>query len=459
MKVVHVPFTFHPEPMGGTEVYVKTLSEAQRAMGIDPVIAAPGRRTERYAVDGLFVHRFAVTEQLTDVRELYGVGDAVAARAFGNILDEERPEVVHLHALTRGASRLLIREAMSREIPSVFTYHTPTVSCARGTLLRWGQQPCDGRVDTVRCAACRLQSLGVNRIASHVLGRVPRVVSHAVLRRGRAGGAWTALAMPELLRLQHSAFRDCMADVDHIVAVCEWAGRVLETNGVPRSKMSVSRAGIACDVRPVTERSAGPRVSDTIRAAFLGRLDATKGVDLVVDAMRSAPDLRVSLDIYGIVDSPASARYRDQLIAASAGDARIALHPPLPSRDVVKLLRGYDFVVVPSRWLETGPLIVLEAFAAATPVIGSNIGGIAELVSDGVDGILLPADSVQAWRTILRRVDRDREVLATLRRGIRPPRSMAAAAADMMTVYRRVIGGREKGSFGARPAHPLRSVH
>lgn len=459
MKVLHVPFTFSPDPIGGTEVYVKSLSLAQREMGLDPVVAAPGIRTERYAIEGLAVHRFAVRDDVTDVRELYGAGDLGAARQFGRILDEEEPDLVHLHALTRGASLSVVREASRRRVPSVFTYHTPTVSCPRGTLLRWGREPCDGRVDGVRCTECRLESLGLPRIASRVLARVPAPLGRAIADHGLAGGAWTALAMRELLRLRDETFRACMAEVRHIVVVCEWARAVLGRNGVPGAKITVSRAGVQHHVAPARAQGVVARASDTLRAAFLGRLDATKGPDLVVKALRSAPDLRINLDIYGIVESAASDRYYRELIAAAAGDPRIVFRHPVPSTDVVALLQGYDVVVVPSRWLETGPLVVLEAFAAGTPVIGSQLGGIAELVSDGVDGLLVSRDSPQAWREVLERVDRERELLVRLRHGIRPPRSMADAADDMMAVYRHVVEGLGEGSRDARAAHPVRSVH
>lgn len=459
MKILHVPFTFSPDPLGGTEVYVKTLAWAQREIGLTPVIAAPGRRTERYAVEGLAVHRFGVGDGVTDVREMYGPGDAAAAREFGRILDDEAPDVLHLHALTRGASSLLVRGASRRGIPSVFTYHTPTVSCPRGTLLRWGQRPCDGRVEGIRCAECRLESAGLPRMVGRVLARVPATLAATIADHGFSGGAWTALAMRELVRLRQEAFRDCMAQVGHIVAVCEWARAVLENNGVPSEKITVSRAGVPRRPVPASPRRSRSPSGDALRAAFLGRVDATKGPDLVVKAIRSAPGLRITLDIYGILEAAAGHRYHRELTAAAAGDPRIVFRPAVPSEDVVGLLRGYDVVVVPSRWLETGPLVVLEAFAAGTPVIGSGIGGIAELVSDGVDGLLVPTRSVKAWRDVLARLDRERELLVRLSRGIRPPRSMADAADDMMVVYGRVMAALGEGPHDAKSAHPVRSVH
>jgi glycosyltransferase involved in cell wall biosynthesis len=457
VKIVHVPFTFGPDPVGGTEVYVQSLCQAQRALGLRPLVAAPGARTESYTLDDLTVHRFAVTDRVTDVSELYGAGDPEAAARFGRILDREEPDVVHLHALTRGASLALVRQASARHIPSVFTYHTPTVSCPRGTLLRWGTEVCDGVVEPVRCAECRLQSLGVNRPTSRLLARTPGAIGRALDRRGLSGGAWTALAMRQLVGLRHETFIQCMVEVRHVVAVCEWARAVLERNGVPRVKITVSRAGVADPVLPATVPGVARPSNGALRAVFLGRLDPTKGVDLIIRALRAVPDLRIALDVYGVATAGGD-RYSRELRAAAAGDPRIVFHRPIPSGEVIPLLRDHDVVLVPSRLLETGPLVVLEAFAAGTPVIGSALGGIAELISDGVDGLLVRGESVDEWREALERVARDRELLSRLRRGIRPPRSMADVADDMMAIYGRLFT-ESGGRVGARSAHSLRPVH
>src|SRR5207249_11023510 len=62
---------------------------------------------------------------------------------------------------------------------------------------------------------------------------------------------------------------------------------------------------------------------------------------------------------------------------------------------------SFDTLAVPSVWFETGPLVVLEAFAAGIPVVGSNIGGISELVTDGASGMLVEAANVNAWAKAL----------------------------------------------------------
>ena len=73
--------------------------------------------------------------------------------------------------------------------------------------------------------------------------------------------------------------------------------------------------------------------------------------------------------------------------------SRIRWLEPVKPEKVVETIGKYDALVVPSVCLETGPLVVLEAFAAGVPVIGSRLGGIAEMVRDGVDGLLFEAGS------------------------------------------------------------------
>ena len=64
-----------------------------------------------------------------------GEGDPSAAEQMGRIFEQEQPDIVHLHALTSGVSLRVLREARRRGIKTVLTYHTPTVSCVRGTLM------------------------------------------------------------------------------------------------------------------------------------------------------------------------------------------------------------------------------------------------------------------------------------------------------------------------------------
>jgi glycosyltransferase involved in cell wall biosynthesis len=101
---------------------------------------------------------------------------------------------------------------------------------------------------------------------------------------------------------------------------------------------------------------------------------------------------------------------------------------------------------VPSRWMETGPLVVLESFAAGTPVIGSDLGGIAEWVQHEQNGLLVAFDDIVAWTNALRRCASDRTLLARLREGVGAPRTMKDVAREMAKLYKQ-IGPARPGHF------------
>jgi glycosyltransferase involved in cell wall biosynthesis len=440
MKVIHIPFCFYPDPVAGTEVFVESLAGRLNQWGIEAVIAAPGESSGRYQHQGLAVRRFAVSGEIDDLRELYGEGDLNAAREFARILDEEQPDLIHLHAFTSGASIRLVREAKRRGIKVAFTYHTPTVSCQRGTLMRWGSEICDGRLNLHTCAACTLNSLGVGRVGSQVLGRMPRVVGRLAGSVGLSGGVWTAVRMSELIQVRHSAFSSLMREVDQVLVPCQWVKELLLCNSVPAEKITISRYALPRQTEIAElEKERRQATDEPLRMAFLGRMDQTKGPDLLIKALRAMPKSEIELHLYGIVQSGAAAEYTEQLKRLAEGDSRIRFLPTVPSDRIVSALRGYHLLTVPSRWLETGPLVVLEAFAAGIPVIGSDLGGIAELVRNEIDGLLVETGSVESWKRAIERCYQDRSFLARLRRGIREPRSMDQVTREIVLVYRQMM--------------------
>jgi glycosyltransferase involved in cell wall biosynthesis len=442
VRVVHVPFGYFPDAVGGTEVYVADLARGLAARGIESVVAAPasGPHGERYQHEGIPVHRFPVAAA-ADVRELYDEGDRVAAAGLDRVLTDARADVLHLHAFTRAVSLRAARAARRRGIPVVFTYHTPTASCVRGTLLRDGQQACDGELLEQRCTSCLLQSRGVSDPARQVLSRMPIGLGAAVATTGVSAPWVTGLRARELTRARHESFRRLLAEADAVVAVCEWVRGLLLRAGAEQSRLVLSRQGTP--VRPhgqATEaRRDAARRDEALRLAFVGRLHPTKGIHVVLSALASRRDLAATVDVFGVAQDAEGARYRDELQRMAGGDGRIRFRPPIAASRVVETLAAYDATVVPSQWLETGPLTVLESFAAGVPVIGSNLGGIAELVSHDRDGWLVPHASPASWTAAISRLADDRALVARLRSGVRPPRGTDDVARDMAKVYEAVV--------------------
>ncbi len=434
MKILHAPFCFHPDPMGGTEVYVQNLAVAQRRRGAEVVIAAAGARAQQYTVGELEVHRFPVADRV-DLRDFYGEGDTAAAAAFERVLEAARPDLVHLHAFTFGVSLRVARAAKRAGLPVVFTYHTPTASCQRGTLLRWGTELCDGRLDVRACTACSLESMGLRRCLAGMVSRIPPAAGRAIGKGKLSGGLWTALRMTDLVALRHEAFRNLMEEVDQVVSLCSWTTDLLAANGVPREKIRLCRHGLPAGEVPADAPEYSRKVKTPCRIAFLGRITPVKGLDILIRAIAADPDLPVVLDVYGVVQDTDA--YWSQL--QQQCDARVRFPAALASHQVIGRLRDYDVLAAPSQWLETGPLVVLEAFAAGIPVIGSDLGGIRELVRQEIDGLLVEPRSVSGWTAALRRLCGEPDLLRKLQRGVRPPRTMEAVAADMLSLYGQLL--------------------
>jgi glycosyltransferase involved in cell wall biosynthesis len=438
--VLHVPYTYFPDAVGGTEVYVAGLVEGLRLHGIASAVAAPGEAQDAYLHNDVPVFRFT-TEHRPDLNRAYGAPDRRAAQAFRAIISHLRPRIVHLHAITAAVSVQLIDAARDLGAKVVFTYHTPTVTCARGTMMWMGREPCDGRLERRRCTACVLAQHGVPHLLRSTIGRMPQAIGNALGWAGLTGGGFTALRLPSLIGAGHWRFDELMRKADRIVAPCHWVRDVLRRNGVPAEKLVLCRQGLARPPTvPVLPQST-PQCRETkhvLQLGYFGRLDPTKGVDIVVEALRRVPDLSVRLDIYGI-RQPGCEAYAAQLEHAAEIDPRIALRPALPPNAVSAAVARCGLVVVPSRWLETGPLVVLEAFAAGTPVLGARLGGIAELVSDQVDGLLIPLEDPGAWASAIAALAAAPERVAALCAGIRPPRTMGHVASDMAELYRTLL--------------------
>ncbi len=436
-SILHTPFCYWPDAIGGTEVYVRGLAAALYKQRVRCSIAAPGEHDQQYTHGDFDVYRYK-TSPCISPEQMYGDGDPVAAAGFGRVLDIVKPDVVNFHAFTSGVSLLAAQEAKRRNIPVVLTYHTPTVSCPRGTLLELGTAVCDGRLDTSRCTKCTAHAHGVPTPLASLIAVVPQWAGSSLGKMGLQGGAWTALRMSCLIALREKTFRRMVDSADQIVAVCEWVRNLLITNGVPAEKITLSRQAIpATRIGAVAERATS--ADGVLRIAFLGRIDSTKGIDILIRAIHGLPGLPIELDVYGIAQGGAGEALQQRLQSLSASTGQIRFLTPISADEVMHTLQRYDVLAAPSQGLETGPLVAYEAFGAGVPVIGSNLGGIAEIVTHEQDGLLVEHNSVKAWQNALRRLVDEPGLLPQLRRGIRAPRTMELAASEMMAVYEKVL--------------------
>lgn len=430
MRVLHTLGWYFPESSGGTEVYVRALAKQLIPFGVHSNVAAPdgsGDTPHDTTIDDAPVHRYVVGPATR--AEIAHDQPHRSFDAFCRWLDTHKPDIYHQHSWTRGCGLHHLRYAKSLGLRTVLTVHVPSVLCLRGTMMLDGETACDGHVDTGRCTRCWSASRGIPSRVSDWQVRHPdasvRLSTWLPPSRAR-----TLLATPALVARRKESLRALSESADRVVAVCQWLHEALASNGVEPTLLRCVRQGADGMTAPIVSSRPGPE-DPTLRVGFIGRWDPVKGIHVLVDAVRR---LDRSVPIMVTVHALTGDRsYERHVRNAAAGDPRIVFAPALPREAVLQTLSGFDILAVPSQWLETGPLVVLESFAAGTPVIGSALGGISELVTDGVDGVLVPAADAQAWSAALMNLAHDRA--SALRAHVRNPRTTDAVARDMHAIY------------------------
>ena len=432
VDVLHVVYQYTPEPLGGTEVYVQSLVHEASSLGLRCAIAAPGARNEHYQVAGISVYRVAAN--LTTA-QLYGEENCAATARWLEVLELATPRILHIHARTPMLNSVVLRHARRLGIKVVYTVHTPTAFCQRGTMLEFGIKPCDGLVTLARCTQCTLQGLGVPKLATQILAHLPDTILHTASKIVPKKIAFMLTFRARIRRSQQeqSAFFDAC---DHVVAVCVWIEDALTLNGVQKSRLSLNRQGLRSDLVQTDKR---PEHIDSapLKILALGRCDRHKGFDVLIMAIKrcaSPVELDLCLSISSEVD-----RILSEHLKALAVGANLRFHTNVSGTSLLELFTRNDLLAAPSVGMETGPLVVLEAFSQQLPVIGSRRGGIAELVDHEKNGWLVPAGDVEAWANALDAIAFDRSKLARARATIGPVRRMQQVAIEHLSLYEAVL--------------------
>lgn len=437
IDVLHVVYCYLPHPLGGTEIYAKSLAEELTKLGLCSAIAAPGPRNEDYEIDGMPIFRIAA---MLSIDHLYGQVNPEALARWQRILDNLRPKILHVHARMPMLSSEVLAYARSISCKIIYTTHTPSSFCARGTMMEMGSTVCDGKIETVRCSKCVLQSLGAPKMLANLANSLPRSVARAASALAPQK-AKTALLMPQRMQRSLGECHDFFASCDLIIAVCDWIYQALLKNNVPPEKISLNRQGLRSDILAHATAAQSKSNSGALRVFALGRADKHKGFNVLIAAvLKCQADVQLDLALsYGNDDNHGKA-LAEQLKQQAHGSARVRIHRNLQGHALSPLFAEAHLLAAPSTGLETGPLTVLEGFSQGLPAIGSNQGGIAELIQHEHNGWLVEAGDVRAWQEKLDELAQNPNLLTAAKANIDAVRTMREVAMEHLGIYKRVLG-------------------
>lgn len=194
---------------------------------------------------------------------------------------------------------------------------------------------------------------------------------------------------PESFFLRERYIKSFFDIVDEFVSPSEFLRDRYIAWGIPAERISVIENGLP----PVNRLAPRPIKDSEVRGrfAYFGQINPFKGVDVVLEAFAQLParaKRQVSLDIFGSGLQNQPLEYREKFAALlEANKGHIRYHGAYEPHEMGRIMAEVDWVLMGSVWWENSPLVIQEAFSHGRPVICPDIGGMAEKVSNGINGL------------------------------------------------------------------------
>ena len=371
MKVCFISNLYYPFIVGGAEISVQRIAEKMVQEGHDVFVITTnikrGRSEEK--INGVKVYRlglanvyspYSSTKKPYYLKSLYWLlnfWNPYSYIAIKEILKAEFPDIVHINNY-RGLSLAVFSVVKDLNLPLVFTARDYSTICLKTNLLN-----SEGKVCKAPSKLCRLH----NNIVKSIIQNKPDVV----------------------------------------ITASKFVIHKLKENHIFES----TRCVVLPNAIDLGEILSSEKDYNTIDILYVGSLSKHKGVEILVNAFKDLQSTNAVLHIVG------KGSYVEHLKKISNGDRRIVFHGFLQGSDLSDLYRKANLTIVPSIWYEPFGLTIIESFKHGTPVLGSKIGGIQEIIEEGRNGLLFEPGNVLELREKLEHLIKSPSELAKLEAG------------------------------------------
>lgn len=443
MRILLTVHLFLPDYYSGTEILALHTAQQLQRLGHDVHVLAgypaspiqsiaDSDRFDSYWYQGIPVTRFMHTHtpmgSQTNVAE-QEYNNALVAERFLQLITAFQPDIVHFFHLMR-LSASVIEICRQRHIPTMLTPTDFWFICPTSQLRLIDGSTCDG--PDLIAANCVLHMAQIKSpgALTQALSSMPKPILRGLVR---------LVSIPPLNQFKHTSLatalsrrqtylRDRLNLIDRVLVPTRVMLHNLQKFGLQSSRTILTSYGVRL---PHTSERKNPHVGPlTLGVIGLGE---HKGAHVLIQALRHLPTLDVVVKIYGRAsDFP---EYAKQLHQLALGDARIEFCGIFPNEQIGAVLAALDALVVPSLWFENAPLVIYSAQAVGVPVLGSDVAGIAELVTHGDNGFLFALGDERALASTILDLAENRGILERLSKNARPPKSIATYVDELLVVY------------------------
>lgn len=287
------------------------------------------------------------------------------------VLNDFAPDVVHLNNFHYQLTPTVITEtvAWKRETHHpckiIYTAHDYQMICPNHMLYNPGRQ--------MNCEKC---------IGGHFINCL----------RGKCIHGSTAKSAIGMIEAAYWNRRDTYRQIDHIICCSRFMKKQLDRNPVFREKTVAMHNFIDCPPEKKTEKK------DYV--LYFGRISSEKGIGTLLGACRRLPEVPFVFAGRGPMEDALRGLPNVKALGFQTGEA------------LETIIREARFSIIPSEWYENCPYSVMESQAYETPVLGANIGGIPELIEDGIRGELFESGDTEDLTRHIKDMWEDREKLS-----------------------------------------------
>ena len=347
MKVLLIN-NFHYLKGGSEAVYFNMADILERA-GHQVVFfsCTDARNSTRGANRHFVVANSAVNPAIGALRYIY---NRSAGRALRALIEEQRPDIAHIHLLWGGLSSSIVKVLKECKVPIVHTAHDYRIVCPAYTFRNGKGDICE------QCSGGNYIHCLTNRCSKGKLLQSALMSFEAYFRR--AIGA--------------------VEDIDGFVFVSRFSyEQHLRAIPALQQKQCIV-AHNTVDI-PAVEAQQGEYY------LYFGRLSGEKGLQTLIGAFTALTDQKLKI----VGEGPIEQQLREAITTPN-----IEMCGYMTGEALRKIVAGAKAIIVPSEWYENNPMTIIEASAMGTPAIGARIGGIPEIIANGKTGYLFTPKSV-----------------------------------------------------------------
>lgn len=446
MRILFVAHSYPPTSLGGVATYTQSIVHALASRGhevsvlcvdnwLDASLAGSSEiRITESNIEGVRTTRLRFHAQETAAwLPLNDVWNPIVEHYARRYYIERVPDVVHVTGWV-GMSPSVIAAARKLGIPVVLTLTDYGLICPTANLLTGDGSLCAGRRDGVDCLGC---TWGKQSRTYRWLIALPRPVQKFVGDSGAyvervAFRRTGALQLVAAIDARNRLYKNLMATINVILAPSQFLREMYCASGI----VAPGRIRYQAHGHDVEAAAVGryKTPSTTLRFAYLGRIVPYKGLDILLNAFLRLPDsMGTRLDIYGdLLEIP---EYGEKLMALAGRSGTIHFRGHFGRADIGDVLANTDVVVLPSICYENAPVVIAEAFAAGTPVITTDLGGMAELVRHEGNGLLFRRGDINDLAAQMYKLIVDSELLQRLISGAGKVKAVLEEVGELEGIY------------------------